>query len=169
LSPWLIESYVCLRYAAFADKYGGQVKETPFYGLTASLNEPVGVIGMVCPKDFPLLGFVSLVGPAVVRGNTCVVCPSQEHPLAATDLYQVLDTSDLPGGVINIITGNSNHIAKTMVEHQHVDAMWYFRGGIEGIESSYNIERLSASNMKRTFVDYGESQNMMNKLLLGPL
>jgi aldehyde dehydrogenase (NAD+) len=80
---------VACRYAAFADKYGGEVKETPLYGLTTSLNEPVGVIGMVCPKDFPLLGFISLVGPAVVRGNTCVICPSQEHPLAATDLYQV--------------------------------------------------------------------------------
>lgn len=94
---------------------------------------------------------MSLVAPAVVRGNTVVAIPSQDAPLAATDLYQVLDTSDLPGGVVNIITGDRDYVAKTLAEHQHVDAMWYF-GGARGSE---HVERISARNMKRTFVDGG--------------
>ena len=108
----------------YADKYGGVVQETPLYGLTCAINEPTGVIGICCPEIPSLLGFVSLVAPAVVRGNTVVVIPSEKHPLVATDLYQVLDTSDLPGGVINIVTGQTDVMAKTLVEHQHVDAMW---------------------------------------------
>ena len=111
-------------YAAWADKYGGSVQETPLYGVTMAIHEPVGVIGMVCPKENPLLGFVSMVAPAVVRGNTVVVVPSEDHPLAATDLYQVLDTSDLPGGVINILTGEGDVLAKTLSEHQDVDSVW---------------------------------------------
>ena len=138
-------------YAAYADKFGGEVQETPLYGMTAKIHEPVGVIGIACPTELPLLGFISLVAPAIVRGNTIVAVPSEDHPLSATDLYQVLDTSDLPGGVINIVTGQRDLLTKTLVEHQHVDAMWYF-GDVEGC---YHVERLSAGNMKRTFVSYG--------------
>eukprot|EP00658_Telonema_sp_P-2_P000029 TRINITY_DN1000_c0_g1_i5.p1 TRINITY_DN1000_c0_g1~~TRINITY_DN1000_c0_g1_i5.p1 ORF type:complete len:820 (-),score=209.19 TRINITY_DN1000_c0_g1_i5:254-2668(-) len=145
-------------YAAYADKYGGRVQETTLYGLTAQINEPVGVVGVACPDEFPLLGFVSLVAPAVVRGNTVVAVPSEKHPLAATDLYQVLDTSDLPGGVINIVTGERDHISKTLAEHQDVDAMWYF-GGARGSE---HIELLSSSNMKRTFVDGGYKRDWLD-------
>jgi aldehyde dehydrogenase (NAD+) len=145
-------------YAAWADKYGGNVKETPLYGLCASLHEPVGVIGIACPTEFPLLGFISLVAPAIIRGNTIVAVPSEAAPLAATDLYQVLDTSDLPGGVVNIVTGSRDHLAKTLVEHQHVDSMWYF-GSAEG---SYHVEALSAGNMKRVFCGYGGARDWMD-------
>jgi aldehyde dehydrogenase (NAD+) len=138
-------------YAAWADKYGGSIQETPLYGLTACINEPVGVIGIACPEKNPLLSFISLVAPAVVRGNTVVAIPSEKHPLSATDLYQVLDTSDLPGGVINIVTGQTDVITKTLAMHQDVDAMWYF-GSAKG---SYHTELESARNMKRTFVSYG--------------
>ena len=62
------------------------------------MNEPVGTIGMVCPDNFPLLGLISLTAPALAMGNTCVVLPSEPYPLAATDLYQVFETSDLPAG-----------------------------------------------------------------------
>jgi len=138
-------------YAAYADKYGGEVQETPLYGVVTSVYEPLGVIGIACPNKHPLLGFVSLVAPAVVRGNTCVVVPSEDHPLSATDLYQVLDTSDLPDGVINIVTGETDVLTKTLAEHQHVDGMWYF-GSASG---SYHVERLSAGNLKCTMVNYG--------------
>jgi len=142
-------------YAAYADKYGGEVQETPLYGVVNSVFEPVGVVGIACPEENPLLGFVSLVSPVVVRGNTCIVVPSQKHPLSATDLYQVLDTSDLPGGVINIVTGETDVLTKTLVEHQDVDSVWYF-GSASG---SYHVERLSAGNMKRTFVNYGHKRD----------
>jgi len=145
-------------YAAYADKFGGRVQETTLYGFTAQINEPVGVIGVACPDELPLLGFVSLVAPAVVRGNTVVAIPSQHHPLAATDLYQVLDTSDLPGGVVNIVTGDTDHVAKTLVQHQHVDSMWYFNGAV----GSAHVEQISSGNMKRTFVDGGLSRDWLS-------
>ena len=156
-------------YAAYADKYGGAVQETPFYGLTVAINEPTGVIGMVCPNESPLLGLVSLVAPAVVRGNCVIAVPSERHPLAATDLYQVLDTSDLPGGVINLITGHAPTLATTLAEHQDVDAMWWHveddpsssvaSERVAGREGSYHVERLAADNMKRTFVSHGRSRD----------
>lgn len=149
-------------YAAYADKYGGEIQEGPLYGVVSRLHEPVGVVGIACPDEYPLLGFVSLVAPAVVRGNAIVVVPSEAHPLAATDLYQVLDTSDLPGGVINIVTGARDVVTKTLVEHQHVDSVWYHATGDAGIEGSYQVEKRSAGNMKRTFVSYGHTRDWMS-------
>ena len=138
-------------YAAWADKYGGTVQETTLHGITVAINEPIGVIGIACPDEEPLLGFVSLMAPAIARGNTVVMIPSQNYPLAATDFYQVLDTSDVPGGVVNIITGDRDHLTKTLVQHEDVDSVWYF-GTAEG---SYWVEYESAVNMKRTWVGYG--------------
>lgn len=146
-------------YAAYADKYGGEVQEGPLYGLISRIHEPVGVIGIACPTEYPLLGFVSLVAPAVVRGNTVVAVPSEDHPLSATDLYQVLDTSDLPGGVVNIVTGARDVLTKTLVDHQHVDSMWYHATGDVGVEGSFQVEHRSAINMKRTFVSYGHARD----------
>jgi aldehyde dehydrogenase (NAD+) len=140
-------------YAAWTDKYGGTVQETELRGLTIALHEPVGVIGIACPDEFPLLAFVSLMAPAIARGNAVVIVPSEAHPLSATDFYQILETSDLPDGVVNIVTGGRDHLSKTLVEHDDVDAIWYF-GSAEG---SYHVEYSSAGNMKRTWVNYGES------------
>ncbi len=138
-------------YGAWADKYGGTIQETTLRGLTIAVNEPIGVVGIACPDDYPLLGFVSLFAPAVARGNTVVVIPSEQFPLSATDFYQVLETSDLPGGVLNIVTGVRDMLTRTLVEHDDVDALWYF-GSADG---SCWVEQLSASNMKRTWVGYG--------------
>ena len=76
-----------------------------------------------------------------------VAVPSEAHPLAATDLYQVLETSDLPGGVVNIVTGARDVLAQVLAEHEDVDAVWYC-GSAEGVTA---VERSSASNMKRTW------------------
>lgn len=143
------------RYAAWADKYGGSVQETTLRGITVAVNEPVGVIGIACPDESPLLGFISLMAPAIARGNTVVIIPSQVHPLSATDFYQVLDTSDVPGGVVNIVTGDRDHLTKTLIQHEDVDSVWYF-GDAEG---SYHVEYESAANMKRTWVSYGISRD----------
>src|SRR3972149_5723732 len=105
-------------YAAWADKYGGTVQETTLRGITVAINEPMGVLGIACPDEYPLLAFVSLMAPAIARGNTVVVIPSQAHPLSATDFYQVLDTSDLPPGVVNIVTGDRDSLAKTLIQHE---------------------------------------------------
>jgi aldehyde dehydrogenase (NAD+) len=145
-------------YGAYADKYGGTVQETTLYGCTVCIREPVGVIGVACPDQFPLLGFVSLFAPAVIRGNTMVIIPSEKYPLSATDLYQVFDTSDLPGGVVNIVTGNKDHLTKFLTEHQDVESMWYF-GSPEG---SKWVEMTSACNVKRTWVNYGVDRDWLS-------
>jgi len=146
-------------YAAWADKYGGTLQETTLRGITVAVNEPVGVIGLACPDEVPLLGFISLVAPAIARGNTVVAIPSQQFPLSATDFYQVLDTSDVPDGVVNIITGDRDHLVKTLVQHEDVDSVWYF-GPAEG---SHFVEFESSANMKRTWVSYGLSRDWFSR------
>jgi len=142
-------------WAAFADKSGGAVQETTIRGLVAALHEPLGVIGIACPDEPPLLAFVSLVAPAISRGNTVVCIPSPAFPLSAIDLYQVFDTSDLPAGVVNIVTGDRDHLVKTLVEHDDVDGLWYF-GDAEG---SRQVEARSRHNIKRTWVSYGSERD----------
>ena len=136
-------------YAAWADKYDGAVHHTPFRNVTLAMPEPIGVMGVIAPDAPSLLGFVSLVAPAIARGNTVVVVPSERHPLAATDFYQVLDTSDVPAGVVNIGTGRRDELAAVLAAHDDVAGIWYFGGG----QGSAEVERLSAGNMKRTWVD----------------
>ncbi|HEX3867275.1 MAG TPA: aldehyde dehydrogenase family protein, partial [Gemmatimonadaceae bacterium] len=137
-------------YAAWADKYDGAVHSVPIRGVSIAMNEPIGVMGIACPDDHPLLGAISLLAPAVAAGNTTILIPSQSHPLAATDLYSVLETSDVPPGVVNIVTGDRDASAKVLAEHDDVEAMWYF-GTREGVMS---VERASASNMKRTWATW---------------
>jgi aldehyde dehydrogenase (NAD+) len=142
-------------WAAWADKYDGRVHHTPFRNVTLAMNEAIGVMGIACPDEAPLLAFVSLVAPAVAVGNAVVVVPSERFPLAATDFYQVLDTSDVPGGVVNIITGKRDELTETLAAHDDVEALWYF-GSAEG---SGAVERLSAGNMKRTWVSCGRARD----------
>ena len=139
-------------YAAWADKYDGAVHSVPIRGVSIAMNEPIGVIGMACDDAFPLLGFISLVAPAMATGNTTIVVPSAPYPLAATDFYAVLETSDVPDGVINIVTGDREPLAKTLAEHDDVEAMWYF-GTRDGATM---VELASASNMKRTWATWDE-------------
>merc|ERR1719433_340990 len=142
-------------WAAYADKYGGTVQETQVYGTVIKIHEPVGVIGIACPDENPFLNFVSLLGPAIARSNAVVIAPSQKYPTLALDMYQVFETSDLPGGVVNILTGDRDHITKYLTEHQNVDAMWYF-GSPEG---SKFVEHASTVNVKRTWVNHGMSRD----------
>jgi aldehyde dehydrogenase (NAD+) len=136
-------------WAAWADKWDGQVHQTPIRGVTLAMNEPVGVVAIASPTAFPLLGFVSLVGAALATGNTVVAVPSEPHPLAVTDLYQVLETSDVPAGVANIVTGHRDELAKVLADHDDVDAIWYF-GSPEGVKQ---CELASVGNMKQTWCE----------------
>jgi aldehyde dehydrogenase (NAD+) len=145
-------------YASWADKYDGRIHQTPFRNVTLAMPEPWGVLGFVCPETNPLLGFLSLVLPAIAMGNTVVAVPSARYPLAATDLYQVFDTSDLPGGVINIVTGNQLELAKVLAQHLEVAALWYF-GSKSGSEM---VERESAGNLKATWVTHGKARDWFN-------
>ncbi len=137
-------------YAAWADKWDGAVHSVPIRGVAMAMNEPIGVIGVAAPELHPLLGFVSLVAPLVATGNTVVALPSEAHPLAATDFYSVLETSDVPAGVINIVTGGKDALSLVLAEHDDVDGVWY-QGTHEGAAA---IEKASASNMKRTWCEW---------------
>ena len=137
-------------YGAWTDKYDGAVHSVPIRGVAIAMNEPIGVIGVACPNEYPLLGMISLIGPAIATGNTTIVIPSEAHPLAATDFYSVLETSDVPSGVINVVTGAKDGLAKVLAEHDDVDAVWYF-GEHEGVTM---VELASASNMKRTWATW---------------
>jgi len=139
-------------YAAWADKYDGAVHSVPIRGVSIAMNEPIGVMALVCDDAFPLLGLVSLIGPALATGNTTIVVPSSAFPLAATDFYRVLDPSDVPDGVVNIVTGDKDALAKVLAEHDDVEAIWYF-GEREGVKQ---VELASASNMKRTWATWHE-------------
>ena len=129
-------------YGAWGDKYDGAVHSVPIRGVAIAMNESIGVLGIACPNEFPLLGFISLVAPTMATGNTVIAVPSEPHPLSATDFYSILETSDVPAGVVNIITGGREALAKVLAEHDDVEGMWYF-GSREGVKA---VERASASN-----------------------
>jgi aldehyde dehydrogenase (NAD+) len=145
-------------YGAWADKWDGRVHATPHRIVTLAMNEPLGVVGAVCPDERPLLGLVSLLAPLVAMGNAAVLVPSRAAPLAATDFYQVLDTSDVPGGVVNIVTGLHEDVVPALAAHDDVDGVWYF-GSTEG---SAAVEKASTGNMKRTWVSYGRTMDWMD-------
>lgn len=144
-------------YAAWADKYDGQAKGVPLRGVALAMNEPVGVIGGFCPDEMPLLGLVSLMAPAMAMGNRVVLAASEPFPLSATDFYQILDTSDVPGGVVNILTGSHAELAPHMAKHMDVDAVWSFAGA----DLSEVIERGAATNLKRTWVNNGMARHWL--------
>jgi aldehyde dehydrogenase (NAD+) len=146
-------------YAGYADKFDGAVHATRSRFVTLAMNEPWGVMGIVCPDEAPLLAFVSLVMPAIAMGNCVVAIPSASHPLSATDFYSVLDTSDVPPGVVNIVTGEANVLAKTLAEHDGVDAVWY----VGDTDGAAQVEALSAGNLKATWasgeaIDWAKTQ-----------
>ncbi|XP_051789841.1 aldehyde dehydrogenase family 16 member A1 [Erpetoichthys calabaricus] len=142
-------------WAALCDKFGGTIQETPIHGFTLCCREPVGVIGIICPDEKPLLSFISLMGAAIARGNTTVMVPSGKNPLPALALYQVLDTSDLPGGVVNIVCGEVDQLTRHLTLHSNIQSVWYF--GTE--EGSRFVEWGSAENLKRTWVNNGVTRD----------
>lgn len=144
-----------IHYAAWADKHDGAVRAPMANMLSLALNEPWGTMAISCPDDAPLLSFVSLVLPAIAMGNCVVVTPSQTNPLVIGDFYQVLDTSDVPGGVINIVTGERDALAPDMAKHDDIACHWYF-GSAEGSKA---VEEHSAGNLKATWVNNGKAYN----------
>ena len=142
-------------WAAWADKHDGRAKGVPIRGIALAMNEPVGVIGAFAPDDAPLLGMVSVIAPAMAMGNRTVLIPSEPYPLAATDFYQVLDTSDVPGGVVNIVAGAHKDLAPHLAGHMDVDAVWSFSSS----DISAVIEAEGAGNLKRTWVNNRQARD----------
>jgi aldehyde dehydrogenase (NAD+) len=138
-------------YGAWADKWDGAVHNVPIRGVALQMNEPIGVVAVAAPDEAPLLGFISAVAPLIATGNAVVAVPSEPHPLSATDLYTILESSDVPAGVVNIVTGAKDVLAKSLAEHDDVEGMWYW-GSRDGVRL---VEFASASNMKRTWCHFG--------------
>ncbi len=136
-------------YAGWADKIHhilGTVNPVaaPYFNFT--IPEPTGVVGIVAPPDAPLLGLVSRLAPAVISGNCAVVLASERWPLPAVTLAEVLATSDVPGGVINILTGYTAELVPWLAGHMDVNAI-----DITGLpeDRQAEVERLAAENVKR--------------------
>ncbi len=136
-------------WAAWCDKFDGAVHQPPMHGVTLALHEAIGTIGLIATDEAPLLGLISLLAPAIAMGNRVVAVPSRAMPLVAAELYPVLDTSDLPGGVVNLVTGDADALAEVLAAHADVDALWWL--GASAVQAQ-RVEALSASNLKRTWV-----------------
>lgn len=138
-------------YAAWADKYDGAVHNPPFRNISIAMNEPVGTAGVICAPNEPLLGFFSLVLPLLCAGNTVVAVPSEQYPLIAGDLYQVFETSDLPGGAVNLVTGRSGELLKVLAEHDDVDTIWVYGDA----DLCATAKSLSVGNLKQVWTNEG--------------
>jgi aldehyde dehydrogenase (NAD+) len=138
-------------YAAWADKFDGAVHNPPLRNISIAMNEPVGTVGVICPAAVPLLGFFSLVLPLIGAGNTVVAVPSEKYPLISGDIYQIFETSDLPGGVVNLVTGRVTELLKVLAEHDDVDAIWC-HGDTEACTTA---KALSIGNLKQVWTNEG--------------
>ena len=135
-------------YAGWADKLAQVLGSSnpvagPYFNFT--IPEPTGVVGIVAPEEPPLAGLVSRLAPALVGGNAVVVVASERRPLAAVTLAEVLATSDVPGGAVNVLTGRKDELAPVLAAHMDVNALDL--SGIDGDRAE--LERLAADNVKR--------------------
>jgi len=138
-------------YGAWADKYEGVVHHPPGRNITIAMPEPLGVVGILAPTEAPLLGLLSLILPAIAVGNAVVAVPSETYPLIVGDLYQILETSDVPSGVVNLVAGRPAELATTLATHNGVEAVWCFRSN----EEANAVRAASISNMKQVWTNDG--------------
>jgi acyl-CoA reductase-like NAD-dependent aldehyde dehydrogenase len=139
-------------YAGWADKFAQVVGSTnPVAGpyFTFSLPEPTGVVAVIAPPESSLLGLVSVLAPVLTTGNAAVVVASQERPLPAVSLSEVLATSDLPGGVVNLLTGVTTELAPWLATHRDVNAL-DLTGVAPGARA--DLQAAAADNVKRVYV-----------------
>ncbi len=142
-------------WAAWADKHDGAAKGVPIRGVALAMHEPVGNIAVLSDDTRPLMGLIEPLAPALAMGNRITIAASQAFPLAATDFYQVLETSDVPAGVVNILTGSHTELAPHVGAHANIDAVWSFSTA----DVSTVIEAKSAASLKRTWVNNGASRD----------
>lgn len=136
-----------LHYAAWADKYDGQVHQAPMRGLVYTRNEPLGPSGVFAPSAQGLVGFLGACLPLIAMGSPVVAVASEQAPLAAMELVRVIEASDIPAGVWNVLTGLHAELEPTMGDHLGLSAVWHF-GSVEG---GQRIQKLSAGNLKQTW------------------
>ncbi len=154
-----LEVDVCIErtfaYAAWADKFEGSIHNPAGRMITLAMKEPVGVIAILAPDQAPLLSLLSLLLPAVAMGNTVVAVPSPRAATLMGELYPVFDTSDLPGGVVNLVAGDPGELGKTLAGHDAVDAIWSFRDAA----AAALAKSASIGNLKQVFTSHGREIN----------
>ena len=141
--------YSCERlffYASKADKFEGSIHNPPIRGLTLAIKEPFGIIASILNDDSPLLSLITILGSVFATGSANIIVPSQKTSLIATELYQVLDTSDVPSGYINILTAKENELNSTLSLHENIDGIWFFG---KKLSEKSNIIKNTTSNLKR--------------------
>ena len=147
-------------YAAWADKYDGAVHSAPYRGVTMALPEPVGILAQIAPEHSPLLSTISLIAPAIAMGNRVVFVPSQKFASVALELVQTFETSDIPAGVINIVSGNKQDLAEQLAGHADADAMWCWAD--QNVIAS--VESISAQDLKRLWVNEDLDRNWIDPM-----
>ncbi|WP_416696217.1 aldehyde dehydrogenase family protein [Candidatus Pseudothioglobus sp. Uisw_050_01] len=145
-------------YAAWADKYDGAVHSAPYRGVTMALPEPIGILAQIAPEELPLLTSISLIAPAIAMGNRVVLIPSERFPSVALELVQTIETSDVPAGVVNIVSGNKRELAEQIVGHAEVDGTWCWADQ----ETIASIEAISAIDLKRLWVHEDSDRDWLN-------
>ena len=144
-------------YAAWADKYDGAAHNAPYRGVTLALPESIGIIGIIAPDEQPLLNAISLIAPAIAMGNRVVFIPGERHSNVVLELISVMETSDIPGGVVNIITGDISELAPHLAGHGEVESVWAWANK----DTIKEIETLSTENLKRTWCHENNDRNWM--------
>ena len=144
-------------YAAWADKYDGAVHNAPYRGVTLALPEAIGVIAQIAPDSQPLLNTISLIAPAIAMGNCVVFIPSQRFPSIALELIQVIETSDIPSGVINIIAGDKSELAQQLAGHGEVDSLWCWADH----DTIASVELTSVENLKRLWCHENDDRDWL--------
>ena len=147
-------------YAAWADKYDGAVHSAPYRGVTMALPEPVGILAQIAPENSPLISTISLIAPAIAMGNCIVFVPSQKFASVALELVQTFETSDVPAGVINIVSGIKQDLAEQLAGHAEADAMWCWAES----DLVSSVESISARDLKRLWVNDDEDRDWLNPM-----
>jgi len=138
-------------YAGWADKYQqifGTINPVASSHFNFSMPEPMGVVNIWAPEESPLLGLVSVIAPVIVGGNTCNILASEKYPLSAVSFAEVLNSSDVPGGVVNILTGYRDELLEHMTTHKDVNAFFYTDTSVDQ-EQRKQIDENATTNLKR--------------------
>jgi aldehyde dehydrogenase (NAD+) len=141
-----------LRYAAMADKFESETHQVPQRALIYTRKEAIGPVAVVAPNESPLLGWLSTCLPLIAMGNSVIGIPSYQNPLPALELYRVIEASDFPAGIWNVITGIPEELEKTLADHDGILAIWHFGSK----ESGELVQRASAGNLKQTWCLMGK-------------
>ncbi len=147
-------------YGAMADKFEGSIHNPPIRGLTLAVKEPIGVVANILNDDYPLLSLITTLGANFAAGNASIIVPSQNTSLLATELYQLLETSDVPAGYINILTTKQNSLNKTLAEHENIDGIWYFS---ENNNERMKVIQSTTSNLKRNWCPQSKNLDWSSK------